>query len=829
MTWGRPGTVPDLLAGAHWEMLATAPGEVPGPDLLKERSGWIPAEVPGTAAGTLRTVHGAARAQVEDYDGQDWWWRCVVEVPAGTARWWLGLGGVATIADVWVDGRHVVHSRNMFRSHGVELAGLAGQTEVVLRCAAATPLVVGRRPRPRWKAPLVKDQGWRYLRTSLLGRAPGWLVPSPVVGPWRDVALLPVDRPVVVGRALRTWLEGDCGIVEADVSLRGAGAVSRSRIRVGDHVVACDTRSPARHVTRVRLPAVRRWWPHTHGEQPLYQVDIELDGVWITLGRVGFRTVEAADDGGFGLRVNGVPVFVAGACWTPLDPVSLRSDPAEVAAAVRQARDGGFNLLRVVGGTVYETDDFHDACDDLGVLVWQDCMLAALDPPEDGAFTAELTAEVAELADRLAGRPSTTVVCGGDGTEQQPLLLGLPPGEPDIRAVTTTIPRLLRHRLPEVPYVTSSPTGGTLPHRPGEGIAHYFGVGAYLRPVSDVRTAGVRFAAECLAFSVPPEEESVEAAFGDARVAGHDPRWKAAVPRDRTASWDFEDVRDHYVRTVLGVDPDDVRRTDPERYLDLGRAAVCSAMTAVLSQWRRPRDPCAGAVVLALRDTVPGAGWGLVDAYGRPKAAWYAVRRVLARRAILVHDEGLNGTFLTVVNQTSAELRGRLRVRTWGPRGGVLDEGHMEMRVPAGESVEVDADVLIGRFTDLNHAYRFGSRSREVLQAVFVTADGHTVADHVAVLGEEARPPRAGVLRGVLRRDARGWTVDVTADELAQWVVVSARGYRTDDAWFHMAPGTTRSVRLDADMATDPRLPLVRLRALNAYATSAALDEGDGP
>ncbi|WP_405794977.1 glycosyl hydrolase 2 galactose-binding domain-containing protein [Streptomyces longwoodensis] len=818
--------VPDLFDGAHWEMLATVPGEVAGPDLLRERSGWIPAEVPGTAAGTLRDVHGDARAQVEDYDGQDWWWRCVVEVPSGAARWWLDLRGLATIADVWVNGQHVVHSRNMFRSHGVEMVGLAGLTEVVLRCAAASPLVVGRRPRPRWKAPLVRDQGWRHLRTSLLGRAPGWLVPSPIVGPWRDVALFPVDRPVVVRRVLRTWMEGESGIVEADVSLSGAVAVTRSRIRVGDQVVECDTRSPTRHVARLRLPVVRRWWPHTHGEQPLYPVDIELDGMSIALGRVGFRTVETNAGGGFGLRVNGVPVFAAGVCWTPLDPVSLQSDHEALVTAVQQACDGGFNLIRLVGGTIYETDDFHDICDKLGVLVWQDCMLAALDPPEDDAFTEELTAEVAELADRLAGRPSTTVVCGGDETERQPLLLGLPPGEPEIRAVARTIPQLLRDRLPGVPYVTSSPScGGALAHRPGEGISHYFGVGAYLRAVSDVRAAGVRFAAACLAFSIPPEEESVETAFGGARVAGHAPRWKAAVPRDRTASWDFEDVRDHYIKTVLGVEPDDVRRTDPERYLDLGRAAVCSVMTAVLSQWRRPHDPCAGAVVMALRDTVPGAGWGLVDVYGRPKAPWYTVRRVLARRAILVHDEGLNGMFLTVVNQTSAELRGRLEVRTWGTQGGVLDEGHKDIGVPAGGSIEVSVDGLLGRFTDLNHAYRFGPRSRDVMEAVFVAADGRAVAENVAVLGERARPPRAGVVRGVLRRDTQGWIVDVTADELAQWVVVSATGYRAEDAWFHMAPGTTRSVRLSAESTADSRPPVARLRALNAYATSAALDD----
>jgi beta-mannosidase len=810
--------VPDLLANAHWTVMSSPPGTVIGPGDLPSGGDWVRAAVPGTVAGALRDHHGETSARAADIDAFDWWWRTRVVLPSARGRWLLEFAGLATLADVWVNDQLVLHAQNMFRSHAIELRDLGESADIVIRCAAALPVVTKRLPRPRWKSPLVRNQGWRWQRTSLLGRIEGWGKGAPPVGPWRPVRLYQADGPLLAVQRVAATLDGDSGIVRAEFRVLGQGESRPVRVQVGDvREEACAGEDGQTLSAIVRLPGARLWWPHTHGPQPLYPVRAEVGGHSFAVTRVGFRNVTAETAGnGFGLCVNGVPVFARGACWMPLDPVSLQSTPRQFRDAVGQARAAGLNMLRIPGTGTYEDEPFYAACDELGLLVWQDCMLASLDPPATAEFTAEVTAEVTELADRLAGHPCVAVLTGGNETEQQPALLGLPPEAARSPLILEAIPAVIAERLPGIPYLPSTPTGGPAPMYLRSGVAHYFGVGAYLRPLHDVRTAGVRFAAECLAFSIPPEQGSVEKFFGVSRVAGHDPAWKAGVPRDGHSAWDFEDVRDYYVRQVFDADPMLVRYSDPDLYLDLGRAAVCVAMSEVFTQWRRPSSGNRGGIILALRDLVPGAGWGLIDSRGQAKAPWYALRRVLAPVAILISDDGLDGITVTMVNDGQGDLSGRLAIGLWSADEALVSAVATDVSVPSRGAREWPLDTLLRQFTDAGHAYRFGARKYDALHASFSTPDGQLIAENVALLGNHLRSRRRGGLTGALLAAPAGWSVRVTAERLAQWVTVSADGYLPSDAWFHLTPGMTKTIRLiPVGTAGTASRPVLSMRALN--------------
>jgi beta-mannosidase len=809
----------DLLAGVPWECTNVAPGMVEGPGDLASVSGWIPAPVPGTAVAALRDAGQWAWADHDEdlLDGRDWWFRAHPEKGEGPGPWGLELGGLATLADVWVDGVHVLHSENMFLSHRVTVPTVAAPAEVVVRCAALNPVLQKRRPRPRWRSQLVRSQNLRWIRTTPLGRIPGWSSSAAPVGPWRPVRLYRLGGSRMVQSELCVRPQVDGGEVEVQVvwagdfpgvcSVRAGGETAEVHVSAeGDGYVGVAT---------LRMAKVERWWPHTHGAPVTYPVVLVSEGGEESLGAVGFREVELdRSNGGFTLLVNGEALFCRGACWVPPDATGLVASADQVKRSLAAMRDAGMNMVRVGGYTTYEDATFWDACDELGLMVWQDCMLASIDPPEDETFLEELRHEVTQVFTDLRAHPALTVMSGSSEIHQQAAMFGVALDGITSTAIDRTIPEVAARLLPGVPYIPSSPTGGDLPFDVSQGVGHYFGVGAYQRPPEDARRSGVRFAAECLAFATPPERTTVERFFGDASVAGHHPMWKRGVARDSGTSWDFEDVRDHYVRLLFGVDPYRVRYEDPERALDLGRAAVAELMTRLMGEWRQASSGCGGALILDWQDIYPGAGWGLLDVSGLPKAPWYPLARVLAPVAVTLSDEGLAGLTVHVFNDRPDVLRAEVILQLFTPYGSSAEQATETVEVGANREFEVSVARMLNGFRDLTNAYRFGPPAFDVV-LVELRVDGVTISSDIHLPGGSARPVETDLgLSAEARLIGQQWEVTVRAERFAQWVRLDIPGFVPTDSWFHLAPGSSRVVGLTAETAGD-RPPRGQVGALN--------------
>ncbi|HLG48792.1 MAG TPA: glycoside hydrolase family 2 protein [Reyranella sp.] len=650
-----------------WQMALAAPGE-PVPI-----HGWIAAPVPGTAAEALRNAGRWDDAQPTPLHDKDVWYRARF---SGSGRQVLSLEGLATIAEVWLNGAKILDSDNMFLTHDVEV-DLSGDNELLIAFRSLDKELESRKGRARWRTKLVENNALRLVRTSLLGHMTGWNPPVHAVGPWRPIKLL--ERRLDFD--LRAKLHGDDGVLE--ISLRYdrdatvvIGEHSAPLMRVDDHLEGI-----------LLLPKVEKWWPHTHGKPTLHDVRLRTASGEIDLGRTGFRSIAVdrdSDGKGFALVVNGVKIFARGACWSASDLVSLAGDRERLAPWLTLARDAHMNMVRVGGTMTYESDDFFALCDELGLLVWHDFMFASMDYPiADPAFRASVEAEAAQFLRRTRPHPSLAVLCGGSEVAQQVAMMGLPPALWTNPLYEEVLPAAVAKLRPDVPYVPHSPGGGDLPFATDSGISHYYGVGAYLRPLEDARRAKVRFASECLGFANLPDPAGAGA--------------QGPAPRDRGADWDFEDVTRHYARLLYRSDDDDALR-----------AAPGAAMEATIAEWRRAGSSCWGALVWMLKDFVPGAGWGVIDSNGRPKPAWHALRRAFRPVQVALTDEGLNGLGIHLINETAEPVRARLSLRCFGDGNTVTMRRERDVELPPRSNQTLRSGELIGSFFDITWAYRFG-------------------------------------------------------------------------------------------------------------------------
>lgn len=776
-----------------WTLALSPPDACAGPAEAAALDDWIPAIVPGTVAAALEAAGRFSRAAPTPLTGVDVWYRVR---PGVEGRFSLAFEGLATLAEVFVDAVPVLASRSMFVPAAVDV-DLQATSEIAIVFRALGPALSAKGPRARWRPQMIPAQGLRLVRTSLLGHMPGWCPEIHPVGPYRPVTLTRRGPVAIRDLSVATRLEGRAGILDLSCVLEGADTVT---LVCGDTAATGAVGPDGRLAMQLRLDPVRPWWPHTHGTPHLYPLALDAGPARIELGTVGFRTLavdRGADGEGFALRVNGEPVFCRGAVWTTPDIVRLPGDRDAYAAFVDLAAEAGMTMLRIPGVGTYETAAFFDLCDERGVLVWQDFMFANFDyPAADAAFVAAAVAEAEALLGAVQAAPSLAVLCGGSEVYQQAAMFGLPPGAARSPLYETVLKGVAADRRPDVPYVPNAPCGGALPFVPGRGIAHYYGVGAYGRGLDDLRRANVRFAAECLAFSNVPAAATLEAHLP--RPAVHHPAWKAAVPRDLAASWDFEDVRDSYLGLLYDIDPARLRREDPARYLDLSRRVTGAVMEAAFAEWRRPGSGCGGALVFTLMDLTPGAGWGVIDATGRPKPAWFALKRAFRPVQVALTDEGTNGLAIHLVNETDAALDTAVEIACL--RDGAVPVVTRSAPVPLAprESRTLDAFALIGAFFDVTYAYRFGPPAHDVtVVRLRDAATGTVLADAYHRPGGVA-PVRTGPVTAAARLDLDGRPprLLLSVDRHVEGLTVDAPGWRPSDDDFAWAPGAEKAIDL---------------------------------
>jgi beta-mannosidase len=198
------------------------------------------------------------------------------------------------------------------------------------------------------------------------------------------------------------------------------------------------------------------------------------------------------------------------------------------------------------------------------------------------------------------------------------------------------------------------------------------------------------------------------------------------------------------------------------------------------------------------RDFWPGAGWGIIDSTGRPKAPYWYLKRALARVALFTADEGLNGLWLHAVNDTAESIDVDLRVALY-LEGRIRGEpARTTLHIPPRASSSVHADALFDGFLDLTYAYRFGSPGHDVVASTLRDCATGTLRATACYFPGWLPAGRANDVGLTARAEPtdEGYSLVLDTARFAHAVAIEVEGFLPDDNYLNVEPGETRRVAL---------------------------------
>ncbi|MGI6296413.1 MAG: beta-mannosidase [Armatimonadota bacterium] len=495
-----------------------------------------------------------------------------------------------------------------------------------------------------------------------------------------------------------------------NVSAEPVNAILRVRVPEAEEVAVEGIELPAgmsRHDIAVNISNPRLWWPKPYGDQPLYEVqcELEIDGeiVDMTTRRTGIRKVQInqnphpVEGRYFIIEINNTPIFAKGGNWVPPDTIYASITPEHYRRLVDLAVEANFNCLRIWGGGLYADTAFLDACDEAGVMVWHDFIFACSKyPGDDVGFLTNVRAEIAYQVKRLSPHPSLVVWCGNNELEWGAWEWGydrLHP-HPDYAIYHLEIPRIIAREDPSRPYWPSSPYSldNVNPTSPITGDQHpwHVSLGASGSDFWKYRTDISRF----------PNEGGVLGASGLATL-------RQSLPENHryvfSPSWEFHDNTCNFsgvqgicyriLQDWAGLTPDDISF---EEYAFLSGILQAEGLREYIGNFRRRMFSSASAIFWMYNDTWPQShGWTIVDYYLRRKLAYHPVRRAFAPITVIAAVEEDKVLFFGV-NDTAKSWQGEMRFGFFNFAGGLpVDETHTAI-LPANSSTKISELPLSG-------------------------------------------------------------------------------------------------------------------------------------
>ena len=633
-------TPDEVLASGEKPISASIPGNV---------------EVDMQNAGMLPDLFfGTNILKLEDYELYDYWYHCEFSAPEGEKRAYkLIFEGLDTLTEIWLNGKKIGETDNMYIPHAFKIE-LNKSNELWVRIKSPIRYADEKEYETgQW--------GLSYNAESVhIRKAPhsfGWDICPRAIGGgiFRDVYLEEDVLTEIDDVYLHTLLVDYKGAhvrlsydLKIDASLYHKayieleGECNGKRFNAGEKVVF-------KHGTfnfSIDKSNLLLWNPVGYGEPNLYTVKADIkDREGNILAektfKFGVRTVEIdfderGEEKKFLLKVNSTPIMIKGTNWVPLDAFHS-NDSNRMEKALELLKDSGCNAVRCWGGNIYEPEEFFDFCDENGILIWQDVMMACNLYPSTQEFYQKLENELKVVLTRIRKHPALVCYCGDNECDLGMFFNGI---NPSFYKVTRDyLPTILFRFDPFRRFIPSSPffAGKALRDRDEQALAenHLWGPRNNFKSKFYLENKNV-FISE-IGYHGCSSVESIEK-FIPKESLWHweNDDWMVhqTVPGGGWVSeWNRIKLMAYQVRELFGYIPDNLEEFAACSQISQAEALKFFVEFTRLKKWQK-----SGILWWNLLDCWPQFSDAVVDYYFDKKLAYYYLKNVQQSLCLMIED-----------------------------------------------------------------------------------------------------------------------------------------------------------------------------------------------
>lgn len=615
--------------------------------------------------------------------------------------------GLDTYADVWLNGEKILHSDNMFKQYSKDVKNLLKKKDNELK--------VRFYPFDKERDSLIATYPLRFPEKYAVMRKCGyqngwdWAPRYLNIGIWKDVSLQAWSNMRIVSASVMTEDIVDNQaemkvrvVVESDVEREASLFVEYGDIQLGFAETAVK---PGENeiVTKFKIENPKLWWPNEIGGQDMMTFKISVGDAKSVLStdpvivKTGIRKVELIQEpdsigASMFFRINGKDIFAKGANYIPEEMMESWYSKDKTIKLLAECKNSHFNMLRVWGGGIYPPDFFFDACDSLGIMVWEDFMYAGSTYPYSDEFLNNAKEEAIQQVVHYQNHPSLVMWCGNNevsnGYYDWGWQTSMNWSDEDYLEMRHGMDTLFEDILGQVvdyydgtvSYFPSSPKYGW-GHQQSltEGDSHYWGVwwGEYPYEVYLEKVA--RFNSE-YGYQAYPSLSTLK---------------KISPELD----WDVIDAHQKHARGKCLIEKHIAKYIDENPSDDMARLVYNSqlsqawGMGLAIEAHRAAKPVCMGTLYWQLNDAWPVTSWSSMDYYGNKKALHWKLKNLYAPILIGVLPTVEGNFTVYATSDLYREINGKLVLNVKDFSGNVVKSYSENIIIPENGCVHLSLDV----------------------------------------------------------------------------------------------------------------------------------------